>query len=794
MPDPESPENTRWPEVEGLFDEVLELPPEARAAWLDREVRDPELRARVDALLTAHERADADRFLAEPAVVGTTAAPGSLIGPYRIVEEVGRGGMGVVYRAARADGQFDQEVALKIIKRGFDTDQVVQRFLRERQILARLVHPNIASLLDGGVTESGQPWFAMELVRGVPITTFCDERGLDVDQRLRLFMQAGEAVQYAHRNLVIHRDLKPSNILVTEDGTVKLLDFGIARLVTDDESDTGLTRTAMRVWTPAYASPEQAAGGPVTTLTDVYSLGVVLYELLSGRSPVRRTPGTDTGTAMRTADIRKPSTALGAPTEGEDDAPASPEEIARARSTTLDRLRRRLAGDLDLICLEALRPEPERRYESAAALVDDVSRHLGRFPVRARPDTAAYRVKRFVQRHRAGVSAAALSVAALAIGLAGALWQARVAAEERDVAEQVTEFTIGLFENADPAATQGETVTVRELLDRGAERLEGELADQPLVQARMLRIVGQVYLQLGLPADAEPLLTQALARQRELLGPGDPEVATSAALLATALRRNGRHAEAVPLLEEVLAIRQAQRDPDHPEVQDALWALGEVSHEGGDPERGDSLLQVWRDIDRRAPGEPTLQRSVRLLNLAQMLDVTGREAEAESAFREALAVQRALPDPDPFAISLTLSRLGSHLQSNGRLAEAEEAILESLAIQRRLYPEGHSETGITLLELGRVRRRQGRLDEAITAHREALALFDEHLGARHPYGVVVRTSLGELGLEAGTPEEALGWFEAAADVAGELFGQESPMTLQARRGAEQAREALGRTR
>ncbi|NIR60341.1 MAG: serine/threonine protein kinase, partial [Gammaproteobacteria bacterium] len=327
--------------------------------------------------------------------------------------------MGVVYLAERADGQFEQRVALKLIKRGIDTDEIIERFLQERQILARLDHPNIARLLDGGVTETGQPYFAMEYIAGVPLTAYCDEHRLDVEARLRLFEHVGEAVQYAHRNLIVHRDLKPSNILVTEDGTVKLLDFGIARLM-DDEAAPALTQTGMRVLSPAYAAPEQVAGEPVTTATDVYSLGVVLYELLTGHNPHAERP--EGG-----RDVKRPSAAVtstAARLDGSSET-GTPQEIARSRATQPERLRRRLSGDLDTICLKALRPEPEQRYDSAAAFGEDLKRHLAGLPVEARAGAAGYRLRKFIRRNRMLVGATGLVILALGVGLAATLWQAQ---------------------------------------------------------------------------------------------------------------------------------------------------------------------------------------------------------------------------------------------------------------------------------------------------------------------------------------------------------------------------------
>jgi len=491
MPDDGNTEGTRWQEVEALLDAALELPEEHRVAWLEASVADPVLRARVVEMLEAHAHAEGEGFLGAGALTPPGGLEDQTIGSYRVARELGRGGMGVVYLAERADGQFEQSVALKVVKRGFDSDQIVRRFLQERQILARLQHPHIARLLDGGVTDTGQPFFAMEYIDGVPLTHYCDDRRLGIEARLRLFQQVGEAVQYAHRNLVVHRDLKPSNILVLENGTVKLLDFGIAKLIDDDGNPT-LTKTGMRVLTPAYAAPEQEAGEPVTTAADVYSLGVVLYELLSGHNPHQPSES-------KSSSVKRPSTVVGSSTtwtrpDGTTET-FDPERISQDRDAKPEQLRRRLSGDLDMICLKALRPEPDERYDSAAAFVDDIRRHLEGLPVEARAGATGYRVRKFVERNRVLVLATVLVMLSLAGGLAAALWQAQRAREaavraetEATTAEQVKDYLVTIFKTSNPwEQPGGAELTARELLARGVAQID-DLEDKPAVQAELLDV------------------------------------------------------------------------------------------------------------------------------------------------------------------------------------------------------------------------------------------------------------------------------------------------------------------
>jgi serine/threonine-protein kinase len=508
----------RWKRVQELFEAALELDAGGRADFLrgecgdDRELCD-EVLSLIDADSGEHSLLDGhavDALEPEPAVEeGAASLEGALVGPYRVIERIGAGGMGAVYLAERADGHFERKVALKVIKRGMDTEEILARFRSERQILAQLRHLNIAHLLDGGVTDDGRPYFTMEYVDGVPIDRYCDEHRLTVEERLALFETVCEAVQYAQHNLVVHRDLKPSNILVTNDGQVKLLDFGIAKVVGEESEhertgDAGLTRTGVRMMTPGYASPEQVRGEAVTTATDVYSLGVVLFELLAGHRPYNVMA--ETPRELERAIVETPpqrlSTAVAATRERVDAASRSvvtttPEDVAEARRAIPAQLRKRLSGDLDNICLMALRKEPDRRYASAGLLLLDLQRHRQGIPVTARRDTFVYRAQKFAQRNRGAVVAAALIV--VVVAALTTFYTMRLARErdrarlEAAKAAEVSEFLQSLFEVADPGQSKGEDITARELLDRGAERIETELAGQPEVQAEMMHVVGTVY-------------------------------------------------------------------------------------------------------------------------------------------------------------------------------------------------------------------------------------------------------------------------------------------------------------
>ncbi|HYE96558.1 MAG TPA: serine/threonine-protein kinase [Rubricoccaceae bacterium] len=682
----------RWERLKALLDEALSHPVEARPAFLEEAAsEDPALAEEVRALAAAHDAADASDALT--AALPAEAPPdhtGRRIGPWRIEGLLGHGGMGAVYRAARADGQFEQAAALKLVRGG---PELAPRFRVERQLLARLEHPGIARLLDGGTDDEGRPYFAMELVDGVPLTAYAEAHALSVEDRLRLFVGVCEAVAYAHRHLVVHRDLKPSNVLVTPEGRVKLLDFGIARLLDAPETE-GLTQTLTAPMTPEYAAPEQVRGGPVTTATDVYALGVLLFELLTGQRPYH----------FRT---RTPSEIERVVCETEPDRPSA--VVARTPETAGHLPPQRLRGDLDTICLKALAKEPERRYASAEALADDVGRYLDGEPVEARPATAAYRARKFVGRHRVGVTAAAFAVFALVVGLTAALWQGRLAARERDrarseaaKAEQVAAFLQDLFAAAD-ASEGGREVRVADVLGEAGARLAA-LEGQPDVEAAARTALGRVYQSLGLYGEAGPHLERALALRRRLHGDRSPEAAGARTALASLHYHAGAMDDAEPLYRRATADLRAA--PPDSSARAALAAA--------------------------------------LNGLATLLQDTGRDAEAGPLFREALALRRAL-DPASRETAETLNNLAVFLGSQGRFAEAVPLHREVLALTRRFHgARAHAETAHALHNYGSALEETGRRAEAEPLYREALAMRRALYGEAHPAVAVAQTTLANL--------------------------------------------------
>ena len=797
MDDPLNPE--RWRTIERILDTAFDLPPFEREAWIDEACGgDADLRARVLALLDADQSAgglldeSADHLARDllgetQAPAGpTAAAPLTEVPPWRIVGEIGEGGMGRVYLAERADGQFEQRVALKVVRPGRDGEAIRARFLQERQILAGLQHPSIAALVDGGMTPDGRPFFAMEYVEGRPITIYAREKGLSTAERVDLFRRVCDAVAYAQQRLVVHRDLKPSNILVAGAGQVKLLDFGIAKMLGTSEDD-GLTRTGGRLLTPEYAAPEQMRGDPVTTATDVYALGGVLYELLTGER-AHATPTGGTG--------RPPATGSGAPARG-------------------------LAGDLANIVGKALAEEPARRYATAEALGDDLRRWRKDLPVVARAPSAGYRLRKFVARNGLAVGAVAAVILTLFAGLLATQWQARRAERQAKRAETATRFLASLFEAADPDRTQGEDPRASELLARGLVRIEDELGDDPALQAEMLATIGRIQEKRGAYAQAESLLVRALELHRAHAG-GSRAFETQALLdLGGALYWQSRYAEADSVFALALALERGSGDPDERQIANAISNQASARNNLGRYDEAEPLYLESIAMDRRLHGERSLAVATDLNNYASYLGERGRHAEAESLLHEVLAIRRARLPRLHSEIAATLHNLGLQLRQNGEADSAEAALREAIELRHRLYGGPHARTAATMRLLGNLKQSQGRLDQADSLYRlalatsrgalgdmhldvancindlavvaflrgdlegsrdrfaEALAVFERLLPADHPNVVTIRSSFGRLALETGRLDEAESIYADLLRQRLAVFGSVHPRTAEA---------------
>ena len=775
-------EPERWQKIDELFQAALGCAPEQRSAFLDGACGgDHALHAEVESLLAADRTGDftnAAAYQEGMRLLGRgRELAGRHIGPYRLIREIGSGGMGMVYLAARDDATFDKQVAIKLVASGLDTERIVERFRAERQILASLDHPNITRLLDGGTTEDGLPYFVMEYIVGEPIDKYCDARNLSVVERLKLFQTVCSAVQYAHQNLVIHRDIKPANILVTSAGVPRLLDFGIAKLLSPPLTSGGdtATMTANRFLTPLYASPEQVRGRAITTASDVYSLGVLLYELLTGQRPYGRalTSAAEIERAIVEEEPERPSLAV-----------LRDEAVGRARGTTPDRLRRTLQGDLDNIVLVALRKEPHRRYTSAEQLSEDISRHLENLPVIARPDTRGYRLRKFVRRNKAGGIAAALVLVTLTGGLVATLWQAHVARQQRDLArvEQAKADRIKTFlkdmlafsspEYTSPNPTKNQDVKVSEVVDDAAKRVETELADQPEVLQEVQATIGGVYAAQGRLEQAEPILRAARERSVRLYGVDSHQTAEVSGALANVLLAKGNHIEADGLFRQDIDIERrllAQGRGDAAKLAYVLAGYGGMLDQRND-RAAEGYLREALKYSYAFKGKERVVVAMLYNDLSNEAGYRGDQDESERSLRASLDEYRKLPPGTYVEMATTLSNLGAVLIRKARYDEAEPFVREGLALRKKVLGDSHTGTAGALFRLSDLLYWQGKYDEAETAARESMEVYRRALSAPQD-SVLFTNPLVEMGSildKVGRFREAEGYLRQALEIRNRL--------------------------
>ncbi|MEZ4387144.1 MAG: serine/threonine-protein kinase [Candidatus Krumholzibacteriia bacterium] len=784
-----------WQRLSALFDAAVARPAAERPGFVDQACAgQPELRAELEALLAAHAE-DPDHDLASPlgalapALVGDlapVAAPdlsGLRLGAYELRDLIGHGGMADVYRAVRADREYEREVAVKLVKPGLRLDQVAHRFRVERQILARLEHPNIAALLDGGVTPDGRPYLVMPYVQGRPITAYAEGAGLDPRRRVALLRTVCEAVQFAHANLVVHRDLKPSNILVTDAGEVRLLDFGIAKLLDPAGLDLTLAVTGdARLLTPEYAAPEQLRGEAITTATDVHALGVLLYELLTGRRPYRG----DTLLTLQRSIC--------------EDAPLRPGTVSRQP----------LDPDLDAIVMMALRKEPSRRYASAGQLGDDLGRYLSGQPVLARPDTVGYRLRKFLARNRLAVATAVLVAACLvgatvfSAGQAAARARALATAEaEREKAEQLSTFLIDVFAGSEPG--RGGEVTARQLLDAGAERIGFTLDTRPEVQAAMARAIGQAYGALGYYDQADSLLSRALRASRASLPDNHPDLLSALQLKGALEGARGHYAAAAAILDSVLARRLAARPSDPDGTADLLETMAGLDTQRGEYDRARAeldrarelltarygpddrrLVRIWRGYGKLAAelreNEAALGYHRRALALwpdslghdhpdyydllesvALSLSNVGQVDSALVAHREILAGRERIFGPDHPTVAYSHHNLGRTLAQLGDHAGAIPHYQRAIAIREAAFGPDHPVVAHALESLAIARFMTGDAEDCESLLRRTFKIYEAALGPRHRETIETMTNLAYLYHATNRPEDSLDWLERAAD-------------------------------
>ncbi len=781
----------RWDEVDRIYGQALGLAVEERHPFLVEVCAgDTELLDTVSRLLLSSDQA-ADVLVGpgtellraaltrgDDAEVWTALAPGTSVGRYRLVREIGRGGMATVYAAERADGAFERRVAVKIL-RGVDSEELGRRFVTERQILSSLSHPNIARLLDGGSMETGRPFLVMELVEGEPITSWADRRRMGIGERLRLFLQVVDAVQYAHGRLVVHRDIKPSNVLVDADGHARLLDFGIAKLLEESVDEASHTRPATRWMTPEYAAPEQILSRAVTTATDVHALGVLLYELLTGRRPFGGDGrvGFDLERAICEEPPIAPSSAISATVAGRAGRgrASTPEDVAAARGSTTARLARTLAGDLDAILSKCLRKQPEDRYRSAQELRDDIGRHLTGFPVRAREGLRAYRARKFLGRHRLAVSAAA-TVGVVLLGSAALL--ARLQAEtavQRDLAAEaaaraeteaenarlVIDFMADVFRGRDPNQAPPDTITARELLAWGTERVEAEFSDRPAVQADLMLVLGDAHFNLGQFDEGMRLAEHAVELLRSTFGSRSPEVAEGLGRLGDLQRQARELSLAEASYSEALDILlDAGGGQDRHRSTYALQGLGMTLAAEQRPDSAEVLLRRALALGPHDPHDAAYVG--RLLGLAYVLRHAGKLAESEALYEEGIPAYRRLSERRDGQLAIHLNNLAYLHRVKGDWDDAVELYREALEISAPLYGRGHPNTLLVANNLAGALQEMGRDDEVVAVLAESAEAAEKQWPNGHWRAAVARGAVGDALLRQGRLDEAEPYLRAEA--------------------------------
>lgn len=746
--------DSQWTRLAELIPDAMSHPEDEREGFLlqactdSTGVTDELLFREARSLLTAAETAESSNALVSPlngfarAVVHAHRTPAQ-IGLYEIIDELGEGGMGIVYRARRADGLVAREVALKRLHPALGRT-LAGRLDAERETLARLEHEGVARLYDAGIDDDGAPFIVMECVEGVPITAYANTNELGVTARIELFVQVCEAVTYAHQNLIVHRDLKPSNVFVTEAGRIKLLDFGIAKWIGEVDPTLPLLTHTGHALTPSYAAPEQVRPsiGPVTTATDVYALGVMLYELLSGKRPY----SVESATASETERIICDS------------------EASLLSSAAPETHRRVLRGDLETIVARAMAKEPVRRYVSAAALREDLTRYLNRQPIEARPATTAYRISRFIKRHRIGVTATTLIILALVAGLAGTAWQARTAAAEARKAEALNTFLLDLLTAPDPRE-QGRDVRVATLLDHAVENLDDRLIDSPETEAQMRHVLGVTYRELGLLAEADTQLSLALGIRQTYLAHDHRDVLATQSELGRVYLLMGQHAVADSLLTIAVDNARAALRPDDILLGELFSTLGYVRYRQGDLESSGRLHQAVAEIHQTQSEPNEVEVAAAFGNVAIVMADLGRLDEALEYMEHQLALYRRTYEPDNIRIARALGNIGTVYYDLGRYEDAITAHAECVAIFRRATGDENVELAWALGNLGATLTVVERFDESEEALRESILLYEAQLGLENPRLVGAYLRLGRLMYVRGDIDEAVELLQHSRNIA-----------------------------
>ncbi len=726
----------QWQQIKSLFQEALKLSEDEQKHFLEKECNDNIVREKVSKMLKAHsEGADflenqtfraemfsdidgeADRYFAQQ------------IGQYKIEKLIGEGGMGHVYLAARQD-DFHKKVALKIIKRGMDTVALLSRFRQERQILANLVHPNIARLLDGGSTEDGLPYLVMEYIEGLPITKYSDQHKLSVPQRLNLFLQICEAISYAHQNLVVHRDIKPSNILVSEEGIPKLLDFGIAKILDPQaEESHGVTLEGARISTPEFASPEQIQGKPITTATDVYSLGVLLYILLTGQQPYYF--DNRSSAAMEKVIVSTPPTKPSALLKKTEPA-RSKQSSDSPFGVPMEKLHRQLEGDLDNIILKALQKEPELRYASVEQFSEDVQRHLKGLPVTAREASIRYRAVKFIRRHRVAMAAAMTIFLILISAIIGISWQAQIARDEAKKSKQALTFVKQMLLATDPFET-GKELTVEQILDRASERISKELEGQPEIESEIHSILGAAYQNLGKYEKAKKQFEANRTLLANLYGEKHSLVANAYRELAVDVHYLGNYKKADSLYRKSIALYRQIGETRSADYATALNDFGTLALDEANLDSAIVLFSKSLKIYQAILDTNDAQIGSTFNNLAYALDDKGDYFKADSAYNQALKIFRHNYGAEHPEIANTLNNYAFVKLNIGDTLGSLRLHQQALTMYKKLVSTGHPSYAITLHNIAALNFYLKDFKLAERNEKEVIKIFTKNYEQSHPY-------------------------------------------------------------
>jgi eukaryotic-like serine/threonine-protein kinase len=787
----------QWVKARELFEVAIELPGDSWKSWLESHCDDEFLRAEVLGMLEADARSDTSGGLLSQVpdlIVDYTRSAaesriGQRFGAWQAQQLLGEGGMGAVYLAERVEGGFVQRAALKLVRSGFDQAEVLARLSAERQILAGLEHPHIARLLDGGVAAGGEPFLAMEYVEGVNLREYCDAGALTINARLHLFLTVCQAVSYAHARLVVHRDLKPANVLVSSAGEVKLLDFGIAKLIEPGTSGA-VTLAPHRMYTPQYAAPEQILGEVTTTAVDVYALGVMLYELLTGHWPYQTrglTPAAIEQVVLNGAMGRPSSMVI---SHGDTTAPleGQREELARLRDSTPQQLQRQLRGDLDAIVLKAMRRQPSERYASVQLLVDDIEAFLHRRPVGARRGNLRYIIGRYLQRHALALGFASLALVGLFAGLGVALWQAQSARREAAISRDALSFMQDLFAGADPESAKGRDVSARELLDNGSRRIHTALVDQPDARVTLLVAMGQAYLGLGLYAEALPLLDEA--EPLAALSGNKPLIDRIRLQRLDAIYGLGGFQQVLDELEPLRTAAVASTDAERLRIAEFDFRIGRAAQTLGQTDKAEERLLAALDTRERLLGLAASASQDVVVALVSLYESDGRHQQSQPLAQRAVDALGA--DGDVILRANAMSALAIVETNVGDLARAEALRSEVLALYRRIYGEDHTFTTGAINNLASVLFAQRRF-------RDALPMFDQVLAARrkmyapdHPKIAMAANNASSAHLLTGDAEGSLALAEEALRIRQAAFGTVHSATVLAMIARGSALRELGR--